>query len=176
MISATQRLAALLFAAAVGAAAPEAAAPLLPMRNPVAADAFTVRDLSGKAVSLGEFKGKVVLLNFWATWCAPCAKEMPSMERLYQAYRAKGLVIVGMSVDTSAPQEVKAFAQKLKITFPILHDRDSIVSRHYSIPGVPVSYLIDRKGRVAYRVLGEYDWFAPDAHEAVKALLLDEAH
>lgn len=167
----------MLLLASLGAAAFDAAGgPLLPVKNPVPADVFTVRDLSGKLVSLGDFKGKVVLLNFWATWCAPCAKEMPSMERLYQAYGAKGLVIVGMSVDTGAPHDVKAFAQKLKVTFPILHDRDSIVSRHYSIPGVPVSYLIDRKGRVAYRVLGEYDWFASEAHEAVKALLQGNRH
>jgi len=171
MISARSRLFALLLASLGAAAFDAAGAPLRPVKNPVPADAFTVRDLSGKLVSLGDFRGRVVLLNFWATWCAPCAKEMPSMERLYQAYGAKGLVIVGMSVDTGAPQEVKAFAEKLKITFPILHDRDSIVSRHYSIPGVPVSYLIDRKGRVAYRVLGEYDWFASEAHAAVKGLL-----
>jgi peroxiredoxin len=76
-----------------------------------------------------------------------------------------------MSVDVSAPLKVKEFAQKLKVTFPILHDRDSIVSRHYSVPGVPTSYLIDRRGRIVYRVLGEYDWFGPEAHKAVTGLL-----
>ena len=146
-------------------------APLQPIRNPVLADTFTVRDLNGRPVSLSDFKGKVVLLNFWATWCLPCAKEMPSMERLYQIYNAKGFVILGVSVDRGAASEVKEFAEKLKITFLILHDRDSIISRHYSNPGVPSSYLIDRRGRIAYRVLGEYDWISSEAREAVKGLL-----
>ena len=141
------------------------------MKSPLPASAFMLRDLNGKLVSLGDFDGKVVLLNFWATWCSPCRKEMPAMEQLYQTYAAEGFVIVGVSVDQGAPGEVKAFAEQLKITFPILHDRDSIISRLYSNPGVPSSYLIDRQGRIAYRVLGEYDWFSAEAREAVKGLL-----
>ena len=144
---------------------------LRPMKNPVPASAFMLRDLDGKLTSLDDFEGKVVLLNFWATWCSSCSKEMPAMEQLYQAYRAEGFVIVGVSVDRGAPGDVKAFAEKLKITFPILHDRDSIISQLYSNPGVPVSYLIDRRGRIAYRVLGEYDWSSPEARTAVKTLL-----
>ena len=171
MIAARHGLFALLLIACGAMAFGAAGAPLQPTKNPVPADTFTVRDVNGKLVSLSDFKGKVVLLNFWATWCPPCAKEMPSMERLYRTYGANGLVIVGVSVDTAAPRDVKEYADKLKITFPILHDRDMIISRRYSNPGVPTSYLIDRQGRVAYRVLGEYDWFGSEAHEAVKGLL-----
>lgn len=144
------------------------------MKNPVPASAFMLRDLNGKLTSQGDFEGKVVLLNFWATWCANCIKEMSAMQQLYQTYSAEGLVVVGVSVDRSAPSEVKAFAEKLKISFPILHDRDSIISRLYNNPGVPVSYLIDRNGRIVYRVLGEYDWFSPQAREAVKGLLQEK--
>jgi peroxiredoxin len=165
------RILALLFIAYSAAAFGGASVPLVPMKNPIPADAFTVRDVDGKPVSLSDFKGKVVLLNFWATWCPPCAREMPSMEKLYQAYSAKGFAIVGVSVDVGASRSVKEFAQKLKVTFPILHDRDSIVSRHYSVPGVPTSYLIDRRGRIVYRVLGEYDWFGSEAQKAVTGLL-----
>src|SRR3989338_8003741 len=147
---------------------------LRPMKNPVPASAFMLRDLNGKLTSLGDFEGKVLLLNFWATWCANCIKEMSAMQQLYQTYSTEGLVVVGVSVDRSAPSEVKAFAEKLKISFPILHDRDSIISRLYSNPGVPVSYLIDRQGRIAYRVLGEYDLFSPHAREAVKGLLQEK--
>lgn len=171
MIAAGQGLFALLLIACGTMAFGAAGAPLQPTKSQVLADTFTVRDVNGKLVSLSDFKGKVVLLNFWATWCAPCAKEMPSMERLHQIYGAKDLVIVGMSVDTAAPRDVKEFAERLKITFPILHDRDSVISRLYSVPGVPTSYLIDRRGRIAYRVLGEYDWFGSEAHEVVKRLL-----
>ena len=144
---------------------------LRPMKNPVPASAFMLRDMDGKLVSLRDFEGKVVLLNFWATWCTPCRKEMPAMEQLYRTYGTEGLVVVGVSVDRGAPGDVKAFAEKLKITFPILHDRDSIISQLYSNPGVPSSYLIDRQGRIVYRVLGEYDWFSPEARDAVKGLL-----
>ncbi len=144
---------------------------LRPLKNPVPASTFMLRDLDGKLVSLDDFEGKVVLLNFWATWCPPCRKEMPAMERLYQAYRAEGFVIVGVSVDQGSPSGVKEFVEKLNVTFPILHDRDSIISRLYSNPGVPSSYLIDRRGRITHRVLGEYDWYSPAAHDVVKQLL-----
>ena len=147
---------------------------LRPMKNPVPASAFMLRDLNGKLTSLADFEGKVLLLNFWATWCTNCLKEMPELQQLYQTHRADGLEVVGVSVDIGAPGEVKAFAEKLKINFLILHDRDSIVSRLYGNPGVPVSYLIDRQGRIAYRVLGDYDWLSPQARAAVKGLLQDK--
>jgi len=144
---------------------------LRPLRNPAPADAFMLRDVDGKLTSLADFEGKVVLLNFWATWCANCRKEMSAMERLYQSLRAEGFEIVAISVDQASTEKVKAFAEELKLTFPVLHDRDSIVSNLYSNPGVPVSYLIDRQGRIVYRVLGEYDWFSPEARDTVKTLL-----
>ena len=148
-----------------------AAGELRPLKNPAPADAFMLRDLDGKLTSLTDFEGKVVLLNFWATWCANCRKEMPAMERLYQSLRADGFAIVAISVDQAATEKVKAFAEELKITFPVLHDRDSIINNLYSNPGVPVSYLIDRQGRIVYRVLGEYDCFSPEARNTVQALL-----
>lgn len=144
---------------------------LQPMKNPAPASAFMLRDLNGKLTSLRDFEGKVVLLNFWATWCANCRNEMPAMERLYQSLRADGFEIVAISVDQASTEKVKAFAEELKLTFPVLHDRDSIISNLYSNPGVPVSYLIDREGRIVYRVLGEYDWYSSEARGAVKTLL-----
>ena len=144
---------------------------LRPMKNPAPASAFMLRDLDGKLTSLADFEGKVVLLNFWATWCANCRSEMPAMERLYQSLRADGFEIVAISVDQVSTEKVKAFAEELKLTFPVLHDRDSIISNLYSNPGVPVSYLIDRQGRIVYRVLGEYDWYSPEARGTVKTLL-----
>ena len=144
---------------------------LRPLKNPTPASAFMLRDLDGKLTSLTDFEGKVVLLNFWATWCANCRKEMPAMERLYRSRRADGFEIVAISVDQVSTEKVKAFAEELKLTFPVLHDRDSIISNLYSNPGVPVSYLIDRQGRIVYRVLGEYDWYSPEARNTVQALL-----
>lgn len=161
-----------LFLSALGVAAVNASAgELRALKNPIPASAFMLRDVDGKLVSLRDFEGKVVLLNFWATWCANCRNEMPAMERLYQSMRAEGFEIVAISVDQVSAEKVKAFAEELKLTFPVLHDRDSIISNLYSNPGVPVSYLVDREGRIVYRVVGEYDWFSPEARAAVKGLL-----
>lgn len=96
------------------------------------------------------------------------------MQQLYQAYKDKGLEIVAVSVDTASTGEVRAFVEELGLTFPVLHDRDSLVSRLYSNPGVPSSYLIDPQGKVAYRVLGEYDWFGENAKNTVEKLLQAE--
>lgn len=144
---------------------------LKPVKGAIQASDFVVRDLSGRAAKFGELRGKVVLLNFWATWCPPCRKEMPSMEALYRAYRDRGLVVLAVSQDQASSQEVKAFADALKLSFPVWHDRDGLIGRQYSVPGVPTSYLIGRDGRIAWRVLGEYDWLSPEARAAVETLL-----
>lgn len=93
------------------------------------------------------------------------------MQQLYQAYRDKGLEIIAVSVDTAPTARVKAFVEKLGLTFTVLHDRDSLISRLYSNPGVPSTYLIDSQGKLAYRVLGEYDWTSEKATMTIKALL-----
>jgi peroxiredoxin len=149
-------------------------AELRAVKRPIPAADFYLRDLDGELVRLSDFQGKVVLLNFWATWCPPCRKEMPAMQRLYQAYKDKGLEIVAVSVDTASTDEVRAFVEELELTFPVLHDRDSLVSRLYSNPGVPSSYLINAQGNLAYRVLGEYDWFGENAKNTVEKLLQAE--
>ncbi|MBI4988967.1 MAG: TlpA family protein disulfide reductase [Rhodocyclales bacterium] len=135
---------------------------------------FAAQDLQGRPVRFNAFRGKVVLLNFWATWCPPCRKEMPAMERLHRAYRERGLVVLALSQDDLPPEDVRRFAVLLGLTFPVWHDRDSAVGRRYNVPGVPTSYLITHDGQLAYRVLGEYDWDGREAHGAVE-LLLDEA-
>ena len=169
-------LLALLLLAVFAAVAAEGKPPaeLRAAKHPIPASNFYLRDLNGELVRLSDFRGKVVLLNFWATWCPPCRKEMPAMQQLYQAYKDKGLEIVAVSVDTASTGEVRAFVEELGLTFPVLHDRDSLVSRLYSNPGVPSSYLIDPQGKVAYRVLGEYDWFGENAKNTVEKLLQAE--
>ena len=156
---------------AVNAAEAKPRAELRVLKHSIPASDFYLRDLSGKLVRLSDFQGKVVLLNFWATWCKSCLKEMPSMEKLYQSHKDKGLEIVAVSVDTASKTKVRAYVEKLGLTFPILHDRDSLISRLYNNPGVPSSYLIDMKGKLAYRVLGEYDWSGEKAKSAIDKLL-----
>lgn len=160
-----------LIVSCIGLARAEISKGLKPLKGTVMAADFILKDLSGKSVRFSDFGGKVVLLNFWATWCLPCRVEMPAMERLYQAYRNDGFVVVAVSVDRSPPVEVEAFVKELGLSFPVLHDRDERVSRLYSVPGVPASYLIDARGRILYRALGEYDWVGLAARSAVEDLL-----
>ena len=93
------------------------------------------------------------------------------MERLHQRYKDRGLAVLALSQDQASSQVVKVFVDELKLSFPVWHDRDGLVGRQYSIPGVPTSYLIARDGRVTYRALGDYDWDGDEARRAVEALL-----
>jgi cytochrome c biogenesis protein CcmG/thiol:disulfide interchange protein DsbE len=106
-------------------------------------------DLSGKPVSLASLAGKVVVVDFWATWCAPCKEELPVLQKLYKKYSAQGLVIVGVSVDKDAAN-LPDFLKKLAVTFPIVHDANHTVTSKYSPPRMPSSYIVDRKGTVKY--------------------------
>lgn len=118
--------------------------------------AFTVRDMNGRDVKLSDFKGKVILLNFWATWCGPCKVEIPGFVELYNAYKDKGFVVVGISTDDS-PEQLKAFAQRMKMTYPILvgSDRSDITDGAYGpMWGIPVSYLIGKDGTICHRYMG----------------------
>lgn len=135
---------------------------------------FAAQDLQGRPVRFSAHRGKVVLLNFWATWCPPCRKEMPAMARLYQTYRERGLEVLAVSQDEAPLEDVRRFAASMELTFSVWHDRNREVARHFSLPGVPTSYLIARDGQIAYRVLGEYDWSGKEAIGAIE-LLLDEA-
>lgn len=126
-----------------------------------------LKDLSGKTVDLASLAGKVVIVDFWATWCAPCKEELPELEKLHKKYGPKGLVVVGVSVDKESGG-LKPFLDKLKISFPVVHDADHAVSGKYSPPRMPSSYIVDRKGIVRY-VHGGYR--ASDAAEFEKQVI-----
>ena len=119
---------------------------------------FTLPDMAGKQVSLSQYNGKVVMLNFWATWCSPCKAEMPSMEKLYKAYREKDFVILAVSVDRKGKGNVDEFIKKNGYTFPILLDPDSTLSDHYQVPYIPATFIIDRQGRIVSREYGARTW------------------
>ena len=108
-----------------------------------------LKDLSGKTVNLASLAGKVVVIDFWATWCAPCKEELPVLQKLYKKYASQGLVVVGVSVDKDAAN-IPSFAKKLALTFPVVHDAGHQVSGRYQPPRMPSSYIIDRKGIVRY--------------------------
>ena len=159
------------FAAIVATAAIAGRGELKPAKGGIVAGDFVSQDLQGKTQRFATYRGKVVLLNFWATWCPPCREEMPAMEQLYRAYKDRGLIVLAVSLDQAPVATVRDFAEQLKLTFPVWHDRDGLVGRQYSVPGVPTSYLVGRDGRMAWRMLGEYDWFGPEARAAVERLL-----
>jgi peroxiredoxin len=119
---------------------------------------FNIKNLAGEKVSLSAYKGKLVLLNFWATWCVPCLQEMPSMEKLWQRYREHGFVVLAISVGDVPQERVVKFTQKLAVTFPILLDLDDSAGSAYSVSSLPVSYIIDSDGVIIARAIGSLDW------------------
>jgi cytochrome c biogenesis protein CcmG/thiol:disulfide interchange protein DsbE len=135
------------------------------------ADDFAVTDLQGQAVRLSSFRGQVVLLNLWATWCPPCREEMPSMERLWQRLRGKGFVLLAVSQDEQGADAVAPFVREHQLTFPVLVDPEHQVGDRYGVWGYPESFLIDREGRVVERVIGPRDWASPQQIAAIERLL-----
>ena len=151
-----------------------------PVITGTSAPDFEVTDMSGNPVHLSDFKGRVVLVNVWATWCAPCRDEMPSMQRLYEALADTDFEILAVSIDAKAGERsadgqiggnVKAFADELGLTFSILHDPDGKVSQIYQTTGVPETFLIGRDGLIYKKVAGGTEWDAPVNQELVRRLL-----
>jgi peroxiredoxin len=108
-----------------------------------------LQDLAGRRIDIASLRGKVVLVDFWASWCAPCKQEMPVLERLYQKYRDRGLTIVGVSVDQESAN-VGDFLKQLKVSFPIVHDKSHEVANRFHPPRMPSSYIVDRNGVVRF--------------------------
>ena len=137
--------------------------------HPAAPD-FTLPRPDGKKISLKDYRGKVVFLNFWATWCESCRDEMPSMERLYGEFKGKGLEIVGVNVKDKR-EVALTFVKKLNVTYPLMMDPEGEVGLLYGAFGMPATYLIDRKGVVLARLWGPADWYSPGARNLIKTLV-----
>jgi peroxiredoxin len=124
----------------------------------------------GEPVSLRELRGRVVLVNFWATWCKPCEDEMPAMESLYRALQGDDFELLAVSVD-AGDEEVEAFRQRLALGFPILRDPDRRVATRYQSLRFPESFLIGPDGVVAARFIGPREWDAPEYEARIRELL-----
>jgi peroxiredoxin len=135
------------------------------------APAFTVPGLGGSPIRLGDFKGQVILLNFWATWCPPCREEMPSMERLYRRFKAKGFTILALSIDAKGEEVVGPFVKKFGLTFSVGLDAKSTVAGEYRMAGLPTSILIDRGGAIVAVAVGPRDWDSAAARQVIERLL-----
>jgi peroxiredoxin len=119
---------------------------------PIAPD-FTLQDLSGRSVRLADFKGKVVLVEFWATWCPPCRESIPAMERMHKTYGSKGLVILSISLDAGDWADVKEFAEAAGITYRVLKGTDEVMEQ-YMVRSIPSAFLVNRQGLIAKQYIG----------------------
>jgi len=133
------------------------------------APSFTLQDLNGKQVSLSDFKGKVVILDFWATWCPPCVKEIPHFITLYEQYKDQGFAIVGISVDRGGISLVKSFVRKYQVNYPVLMTDGQVDKAYGGIPSIPTTFVIDSAGNIRQKYVGYRDKAIFEAD--IKALL-----
>jgi len=143
---------------------------LEPLNDGAPTPDFTLPNLAGKKLSLKDFRGKLVFLNFWATWCIPCRKEMPAMERLYQEFKNKGFIILAVNMKDRR-KDALAFVKELQLTYPVVFDPDGQAGVLYGAWGLPATYLIGRKGGGLARVWGAAEWYSPGARKLIRALL-----
>ncbi|MBI5874920.1 MAG: TlpA family protein disulfide reductase [Deltaproteobacteria bacterium] len=134
---------------------------------------FALPDLKGKMVKLSDYKGKVVFVNFWATWCKPCEEEMPSMQKMYEALKKQyqNFELLAVSIDSKEPDVVEAFAKKHEVTFPVLHDKKGKIKEMYKTTGVPETFIVDQNGIIAEKVWGPRNWNRQDSVRTIIDLL-----
>jgi len=132
---------------------------------------FTLKDLDGNDVSLHQFRGKYLLINFWATWCGPCKIEMPSLEQLYRQFKSERFDMLGISNDMFGKRVVKPYILAKKITFPMLLDQRMTVSRQYGIVSLPTTILIDPQGIIIGVLQGAENWSDPETLLYFESLL-----
>jgi len=132
---------------------------------------FSLTMLDGGKKGLKDYRGKVVLLHFWATWCVACRHEMPQIEQLWQRYRDDGLVVLGVNVDRDNLVGVQDFVHERNLSFPVVLDPDGVVRNTYEIRAFPTSYLIGRDGKIIGRIIGERGWSGDAAIQLIQSLL-----
>ncbi|HVN85061.1 MAG TPA: TlpA disulfide reductase family protein [Candidatus Binatia bacterium] len=132
---------------------------------------FSAADLRGSVQRLSDYRGKIVFLNVWATWCPPCRMEMPSMEQLYRRFKDRDFVMLAVSQDTDGPAAVRALVEQVGVTFPVLIDPDGEVSRRYGVTGYPETFVIDRDGKVIEHFIGPEDWGSTRSYQYFAHLL-----
>ena len=131
---------------------------------------LALKDLSGKQNGLSQHRGKAVLINFWATWCAPCVKEMPALQKLADNLAGENFVLLTVNFGEGEGR-IEPFLKKLGLALPVLLDRDMSVTKAWGARGLPATYLLDAQHRVRYRVLGELEWDHPAVEQKIRELL-----
>jgi thiol-disulfide isomerase/thioredoxin len=138
----------------------------------VSAPDFTLNDMDGEPHRLADYRGKVVLINFWATWCPPCRKEMPSLERLYQHFKDQPFMVLAVN-QWETDDHVFSYMGELNVfpEFPILFDPESKISGEYGVLGLPTSVIVDQQGRIRYRAVGGREFDHPEIMKLISTLL-----
>jgi peroxiredoxin len=131
---------------------------------------FSLPNLDGKQVNLKDFANKVIIVDFWATWCGPCREEIPHFNKLYEDYRGKGFEIVGISMDTEGPETIKKFAKDLRMEYTLLIGNENVAEDFGGVAGLPTTFIIDRKGNIVKKYRGFQPAFMQEIEKAVKEL------
>jgi thiol-disulfide isomerase/thioredoxin len=135
-----------------------------------ATPALALKDPTGKAHDLAAYRGKVVLVNFWATWCPPCRAELPSMQALHEQLAGKGFEVLTVNLMESE-EKIIAFRESELIDLPVLMDRDGAAAKRWKVGMLPKSFVIDRQGAIRYQLLGEANWTGPDVAPVIERLV-----
>jgi thiol-disulfide isomerase/thioredoxin len=151
---------------------PELSYQLTRLSEPVPAPDFVLENMDGERRSLKDYRGKVVLINFWATWCPPCRREMPSMERLYQALSSEAFVVLAVN-QWEEKDHVFAYTGQLDVfpSFPMLFDPEGETSRAFGVDGLPTSFILDKEGRIVFRAIGGREFDHPEIVARIRELL-----
>lgn len=142
---------------------------LTPAQQPMPAPDFELPDMDGALHKLSDFRGKVVVLNFWATWCPPCRYEMPAMQRAWEQVRDEDIVFLAVDVGEDA-DTVFMFLADYPVDFPLLLDQDAAVIEAYPVTGLPTTYIIDPQGRITHRAVGGREWDDADLLDTLRGL------
>ena len=142
-----------------------------PIKGNRKAPDFSLKDLNGKGVEIKQFNGKVIFLNFWATWCGPCKEEMPGMEALHQQLKEKNFVMLTISVDYEGIKPVQEFINKHQYTFPVLLDPKGETLDLFEVKGIPTTFLIDKKGKMLGKAIGPRDWKSIEVESLLNLLI-----